>query len=37
VLAGVEARWLLATIDSDKFGSSTVHALDFLARIGWKF
>jgi opacity protein-like surface antigen len=36
VLSG-EARWRLGTIDSGIFGTGVYNALDFLARVGWKF
>ena len=37
LLAGVEMRLRLASIDSGKFGASWFNSLNRLARLGWKF
>lgn len=37
LVGGGEARWSFNTLDSGKFGSSSMSALQFLARLGWRF
>ena len=37
LIAGAELRWLLSTIDSGSFGTSTFNALGAGARLGWRF